>query len=671
MATTTFNQQQSLSITKKLLRTSFGCIAYLRNFFPEENFEDGKEGDVRVKIVKRGYSVEADSLVNWLEGGIFDALVKNYLKTVEFGIFLDERRPQVLVEKYTFHVAYNDGHAFLQHIETERFGTGREEDWRTASSRQKIAVLGEVPVSKTVGESLPSNKFITARIYYWDDATPLDYEPQFFMSASDEPENQLRLESESTAVSFGKLKTPFHTMDMQIEAIDRNLEVEPQEGDSEIWVPDSSPMPEFPHGISDDLGIRSQHAAVVDSRQVLNTLEELPDGLEDDRIRTTPSPCETSTEDHPRRPINSPIEDPVARVTLETSILSAKTDAEETAQLVRNPVEFDSAADIDRQKSTWKERSFVLVSSSQSGSSSQHTKRPSTKSRKSRSKRKSKAYSAADGADAEGVNSCVCGTLEDDGDMKINIFVFVVLIFMSHIDKVQCDVCEHWSHLWCYGYTSFEDPRIPERHVCADCLAQKSTRFSRKPVDIVSLAIQARRRRGLMVVWLEGYSGSHDIFLRLNLNTKEQASSLERYLILEGFIAPKSSSNGASIRARSSVSRDGWVVVRNSVARTKLRALMQPLEVTIGTGLESEVVTGSEKTRPSSGAITSLSSSQGNWTKTDTAVSPVNTSSAASGRLKSKTSRPYSAIRLGDEVSSARSKRRRKCSKEQTTIAVL
>ncbi|KAF8939608.1 HORMA domain-containing protein 1 [Dissophora ornata] len=625
MATTTFNQQQSLSITKKLLRTSFGCIAYLRNFFPEENFEDGKEGDVRVKIVKRGYSVEADSLVNWLEGGIFDALVKNYLKTVEFGIFLDERRPQVLVEKYTFHVAYNDGHAFLQHIETERFGTGREEDWRTASSRQKIAVLGEVPVSKTVGEvkkcvelmmrriilytqalqSLPSNKFITARIYYWDDATPLDYEPQFFMSASDEPENQLRLESESTAVSFGKLKTPFHTMDMQIEAIDRNLEVEPQEGDSEIWVPDSSPMPEFPHGISDDLGIRSQHAAVVDSRQestlqtqVLNTLEELPDGLEDDRIRTTPSPCETSTEDHPRRPINSPIEDPVARVTLETSILSAKTDAEETAQLVRNPVEFDSAADIDRQKSTWKERSFVLVSSSQSGSSSQHTKRPSTKSRKSRSKRKSKAYSAADGADAEGVNSCVCGTLEDDGDM-------------------------------------------------------------------------ARRRRGLMVVWLEGYSGSHDIFLRLNLNTKEQASSLERYLILEGFIAPKSSSNGASIRARSSVSRDGWVVVRNSVARTKLRALMQPLEVTIGTGLESEVVTGSEKTRPSSGAITSLSSSQGNWTKTDTAVSPVNTSSAASGRLKSKTSRPYSAIRLGDEVSSARSKRRRKCSKEQTTIAVL
>jgi len=55
---------------------------------------------------------------------------------------------------------------------------------------------------------------------------------------------------------------------MQIEAIDRDLEVEQQDGDSEIWVPDSSPMPEFPHDDSDDLGIRGQHAAIVGSRQV-------------------------------------------------------------------------------------------------------------------------------------------------------------------------------------------------------------------------------------------------------------------------------------------------------------------------------------------------------------------------------------------------------------------
>jgi len=151
--------------------------------------------------------------------------------------------------------------------------------------------------------------------------------------------------------------------------------------------------------------------------QVLNTLDELPYDLEDGRIRATISPCEGDIEDHPGRPISSLIEDPTARMTLETSISVAAIGAKETDSTMRSPAEFDAAADVDRQKSTWKERSFVLVSSSQSANESQRTKKPNTKSRKSRSKRNNKAYSVTDGVHAEGVCSCVCGTLEDDGDM--------------------------------------------------------------------------------------------------------------------------------------------------------------------------------------------------------------------------------------------------------------
>lgn len=55
----------------------------------------------------RGYSDEADKLLDYLEHGIFDALEKQYLRSFIFAIYLDSKDPTNIVEAYTFNFRYH------------------------------------------------------------------------------------------------------------------------------------------------------------------------------------------------------------------------------------------------------------------------------------------------------------------------------------------------------------------------------------------------------------------------------------------------------------------------------------------------------------------------------------------------------------------------------------
>lgn len=117
------SQEQSLAITKKVLRSSLGCIMYLRGMFPDEAFEDDNEHQVRIKRLVRGQHSEADLLLDWLEHGIFDALSRQYLRQLVVGISLDLGETEMIqqgssndkmVETYTFNFLYQDGHPSVQ-----------------------------------------------------------------------------------------------------------------------------------------------------------------------------------------------------------------------------------------------------------------------------------------------------------------------------------------------------------------------------------------------------------------------------------------------------------------------------------------------------------------------------------------------------------------------------
>ncbi|KAG0264453.1 DNA binding protein [Mortierella polycephala] len=330
-ATKLLTQQQSLAITKKLIRTSLGSIAYLRSFFPEESFEDSREGDVRVKVLKKGHSVEADRVVQWFEGGIYDALKKQYLKTIAFGVYLDPEKPEELVERYTFHLAYGQGHVSLQ-LETSdvksnsasamaadvlaglpvlaeipvESNTPTESTWDRKKSGTKTTAplppvrgqerkpMNVIDIKRTLEamirqlimytqtlQALPADKYLTIRLFYYD-CTPDDYEPPFFTEASDDPKDQLRLESESMSLRIGKLDTKHHSLHMLIEAVERDLiEV----NSIPVWIPDSPSGPEpveidqaFAH-IDLDHG-SSQPETLALPTQVLDDVKYLPEGDE-------------------------------------------------------------------------------------------------------------------------------------------------------------------------------------------------------------------------------------------------------------------------------------------------------------------------------------------------------------------------------------------------------
>ncbi|KAG0222954.1 DNA binding protein [Actinomortierella wolfii] len=224
------SQQQSLAVTKKLLLASFGCISYLRGLFPEENFDDDRACNVQIKVVKRGYSLEGDTYLNWLEHGIFDALTKQYLRTIVLGIYLDKSRPIELSESYTFNISYSDGKPSVD-VEKTTHGNFSRCLSRTFSLLHEPSRGNNTMTSKnTIGDvkkcieqltrrlilltqnlhPLPNERYLTIRLYYWDDVTPSDYEPEYFMVSSDEPHERLRYSGTAEQIKIGGVDTRYH-----------------------------------------------------------------------------------------------------------------------------------------------------------------------------------------------------------------------------------------------------------------------------------------------------------------------------------------------------------------------------------------------------------------------------------------------------------------------------
>lgn len=159
------NQQQ---ITKTLemqevILTSLSCLAYLRNFFEEKCFINTTFCGVSIKQLKRGNSTESDRFLDWLERGVFDALHHKYLKSLVFGIYLDESLPTKVSETYTYDFTYD--HDSVNNTE---------------SVSKLIRTL--CTLTQTL-QPLPNIKYLTLKLFY-NKTTPIDYEPPMFRKAS-------------------------------------------------------------------------------------------------------------------------------------------------------------------------------------------------------------------------------------------------------------------------------------------------------------------------------------------------------------------------------------------------------------------------------------------------------------------------------------------------------
>ncbi|KAF8912012.1 HORMA domain-containing protein [Gymnopilus junonius] len=271
--TETISQTQSLAAVQTLLRASLGCITFLRNLLPDDNFSESYFTSVdeaasshislsgssasqesvnprrtvngfKVMTIARGYTDEADKILNYLENGIFDALEKGYLRSFIFAIYLDNKDPNNIVEAYTFNFKYHTipGSGVTLPVMSLASGQNVPLDKRKAAIEDPVSMAimkGRTPTLKDVKmsvksmlktliqamhrmEDLPRRRFATFKVFYTD-GTPLDYEPPNFQAGDVDKDRWFFMTHDLDEVpdrcSIGTIQTGHHSVKLSVTSI--------------------------------------------------------------------------------------------------------------------------------------------------------------------------------------------------------------------------------------------------------------------------------------------------------------------------------------------------------------------------------------------------------------------------------------------------------------------
>ncbi|KAJ6502009.1 HORMA domain-containing protein [Mycena sanguinolenta] len=261
---------QSLAAVQTLLKASLGCITFLRDLLPSDNFTDSyfttsddsllsqssqssesidsnrsnsrNVNGFKIMTMTRGYTDEADRILNYLEYGIFDALQKQYLRSFIFAIYLDEKDPNNIVEAYTFNFHYHtipgtdtvipvlslgddlDKMSLLDSAKdpvVQAAKKGKAPTLKDVKKRVKT-VLKTLIQSTTQMDVLPKRRFATFKLFYTDE-TPAEYEPQYFQAGDAQKDKWFFMTHDLDEVpdkwSVGKLDTGHHSVNLSVASI--------------------------------------------------------------------------------------------------------------------------------------------------------------------------------------------------------------------------------------------------------------------------------------------------------------------------------------------------------------------------------------------------------------------------------------------------------------------
>ncbi|KAH0790817.1 Hop1 [Histomonas meleagridis] len=218
-ATDTCTEVQSMTLVRNIIRSSISSISYLRYLFPEDNFTDTNLAGLKIKSLVPNSNPEIEALTNWIEKGAFDALQHHYLRALVFSIFSEPNNPSSLIESYTFKFSYpSDGSISFDMKASMK---GKEDQKMTYMSREQIqqAWCTMIRTLITISHALPplpSERFLSMRLYYYDDVTPPDYEPPGFSCATETPNYEFVADSELIEIG-GSVNTKYHSVSLRLD----------------------------------------------------------------------------------------------------------------------------------------------------------------------------------------------------------------------------------------------------------------------------------------------------------------------------------------------------------------------------------------------------------------------------------------------------------------------
>jgi len=152
--------------------TNFGNTT-VRALMPREVDGEGKQ-------TGRVISDDAARLLGWQEAA-FDALELGYLRCIIFGIYSAEEDPSAreLLESYVYHFKYPSAGEIELTLEKDAksFTSSSVRDQAVGMVRTLIRLCETM-------KPVPEERVISLKLFYYDDATPVDYQPQFFSDAT-------------------------------------------------------------------------------------------------------------------------------------------------------------------------------------------------------------------------------------------------------------------------------------------------------------------------------------------------------------------------------------------------------------------------------------------------------------------------------------------------------
>jgi hypothetical protein len=206
--------EESTTLVRNLLRTSISTVCFVRSVFPESFFVDRTVSGVRIKSLSPAdhYS---KSVLNWLETGVFDALRLKYLRMLSFGFYRDKDEKE-LIEAYEFKVSYPDSGATVKLSHQSSASPLQNKAEITANMRDLMLALSEFSEEL---EPLPDTRYISMKIFYYEDITPLDYNPKYFEEMTQETrERYQRQQKQLCKAPLGSTATRHHTFDVRLTA---------------------------------------------------------------------------------------------------------------------------------------------------------------------------------------------------------------------------------------------------------------------------------------------------------------------------------------------------------------------------------------------------------------------------------------------------------------------
>ncbi|XP_021630541.1 meiosis-specific protein ASY1 isoform X3 [Manihot esculenta] len=181
---TEITEQDSLLLTRNLLRIAIFNISYIRGLFPEKYFNDKSVPALEMKIKKlMPMDAESRRLIDWMEKGVYDALQKKYLKTLLFSVCEGMEGP--MIEEYAFSFGYSNSDS--QDVSMNINRTGNKKQGGTF----KCNSTTEVTPNQMRSSACKMIRTLVQLMRTLDrmPEEPADYEPPFFRSCTEEEAN--------------------------------------------------------------------------------------------------------------------------------------------------------------------------------------------------------------------------------------------------------------------------------------------------------------------------------------------------------------------------------------------------------------------------------------------------------------------------------------------------